>query len=793
MFCLSVCFYKLSKLIYCPKFFSRLLFVVVVFYSLLPSKVLASEWLKYPGNPIFRPTNSGGWDSADVQNPNIVKVNNTYNMWYDGLTQNVSGWKLGYAYSSDGLSNWTRTQQPIFPPGSTDGWETETADPFVIYNQLSSEYKMWYTSINGSNWISGPDRFRTRFASLVNNNWIKADGWIDSLKGITGSWDNGGTARGRSVLYKDDIYHMWYAATNSDNLVSSPYWRIGYATSIDGIRWEKQNQGNPIVIQGESTTLNISYPTVLFANGIYHMLYVTDPRDSQTLINYAYSEDGIIWTKPADQSLGLTRGPQPFDSSRIAPYTIFNEDQTLKLWYSGFDGSHWSIGYATAPASLLGPPTPSPTPTNTPTPTPTPAGPRKVVVLPGMGGSWNRDALLNCKLDNYSGNWGPWTIKNENIYQPLIDALQTEGYTPLPFWYDWRKQVSNTAFTLDTFIQNNAASGETVDLVGHSLGGLIGRAYLEQAQVNNRLDKLLTVGSAHQGVVIAYPAWSGGALWSNDIRFRLGATLLKAGCMLRYNWSARETINRAFPSMQNVLPTFDYLKDKKTGAMKPVSGMNAQNNWLPTPFASPFFGVTVGTLAGSQSDTLKTLEVIPPNRADLRLGNWLDGKPTNNRTYEGGDGTVLTESSQLAGAQNTVLPLNHGALVNSQTGINAIIAFLSGEPASQQFSPMTMQEPGNASALLIVVDGATATITDANGNKTQDSDGQITILDPHDEAYSLTLHPRWWKPKYRVIVIQLFDDGTSVWKEYPEKGFFSKYWKLRFDRRTHSNDILNVR
>lgn len=449
--------------------------------------------------------------------------------------------------------------------------------------------------------------------------------------------------------------------------------------------------------------------------------------------------------------------------------------------------------------------TPTPTPTNTPTPTPTP--PKKVVVIPGLGGSWNRDALLNCKSTGYSGDWGPWTIADVNIYQPLINSLQAEGYTPLPFWYDWRKHVTNTASTLGTFIQKNAASGETVDVVGHSLGGLVGRAYVEQTQENARLEKLLTVGSAHKGSVLAYPTWSAGAIWNTDIRFRLGATLLEIGCMIRNRWSARETINTIFPSVQNILPTFDYLKDQQTGTRKPAAGMKARNNWLPTAFASPFFNVTVGTLTGTGHETLKELEVVPPNRMDLRLGNWLDGKPTQNRTYADGDGTVLIESSQLLEADNRVLPLTHGELVSSQTGIDAILAFLSGEPALlQPLSMMGATQPDkptkpaeNATALVIVVEGARATLTDKDGNQIQDSEGQITILDPHNEAYTLTVDPgknrwKWWKKQHnKVIVVQLFEDGSSTWKEYPLQRFFARKWKLRFDRSTHRNDILQNR
>jgi pimeloyl-ACP methyl ester carboxylesterase len=452
-------------------------------------------------------------------------------------------------------------------------------------------------------------------------------------------------------------------------------------------------------------------------------------------------------------------------------------------------------------------PTPLLTPSPTPTSTPAPSAPRKIIVVPGFGGSWNRDALLNCKANNYSGDWSNWTIANADIYQPLLKNLENSGFNPLLFYYDWRKQVIDTVPYLSNFIEYNLGSSETVDLVGHSLGGLVGRAYLENAQADSHLSKLLTLGSPHQGSAIVYPAWSGGTIWNNDIQFRLAATMMQVGCMLRNGWSARETIRRVFPTIQNILPTFDYLADSKTHTLKPVSLMDAKNNWQPTSFNSPFFGVTVGAITGTGIDTLKQIEVSSPSKTDIRERNWLDGKPTNNNQYGNGDGTVLAMSSQLDGAENISLPLSHGGLVTDQTGINAIINFLSNQNTTQSISLTNFRQikkavkpTKNTSALVIVVEGARATLIDNDGNRIQDSEGQITILDPHEEAYTLNLEDftrswrwPWWKPQYRIIVVQLFEDGTSTWKEYSHKGFFAKKWKIRFDRKFKKADIFHDR
>lgn len=96
-------------------------------------------------------------------------------------------------------------------------------------------------------------------------------------------------------------------------------------------------------------------------------------------------------------------------------------------------------------------------------------------------------------------------------------------------------------------------------------------------------------------------------------------------------------------------------------------------------------------------------------------------------------------------------------------------------------------------ALLIIVDGVSAVLTDKDGNKIHDSEGQITVIEPHKEAYTLTVTPvkKWrWNTKSKIVVIQLFDDGTSEWKEYFHAGFLRRSWKLRFDNTHKHNDIL---
>lgn len=70
--------------------------------------------------------------------------------------------------------------------------------------------------------------------------------------------------------------------------------------------------------------------------------------------------------------------------------------------------------------------------------------------------------------------------------------------------YDWRKKLEDAAAELDAFITKKIASGTKVDIIGHSLGGLVGRIY-SQKYGTDRVDKLITVGSPPPGNAAGIP------------------------------------------------------------------------------------------------------------------------------------------------------------------------------------------------------------------------------------------------------------------------------------------------
>lgn len=414
-----------------------------------------------------------------------------------------------------------------------------------------------------------------------------------------------------------------------------------------------------------------------------------------------------------------------------------------------------------------------------PFPSPTPIPTTKVVVAPGLGGSWNADAILNCKLDGYSGDW-TLTPLFADTYNPLLSAL---GDKAKPFYYDWRKDVRDQRGNLQNFINGLLSENEKVHLVGHSLGGLVGRAYLENQTTNSRLDKLLTIGSPHQGAPVSYAAWSGGEIWQDNLLHKIILTILLRRCR-GWRETSRETIQRVAPSIENLLPVFDYLKDKTSGLLKPVASMRAKNNWLPTNFAPPFWGVTLGTLSGNGFPTLKVIPVKDRNRLDARLGNWADGKPVGKEFTNEGDGTVLNLSSQLAGADNRLINQNHGGLVASSEGIGQILDFLG--ISATTTTQGTFSEP--KSALLIMGYPANFWVMDQNGKIIKDKEGMVSLINPPANKYKFGLIPKSGNTLF--IVAQFLEDGKVFWKEYNFKYFLPKLGEINFNPANPAEDPL---
>ena len=211
------------------------------------------RWEKYGGNPVFGPA-AGKWDSVAVIDSSILFENGVYKLWYRGSEEyDQAPSSIGLSMSKDGIL-WERyVQNPIIEPSANGTWDDKLVGDQTVLKE-NGTYKMWYSGTSYAKERREDAKWKNQIWQ-VREGWEKEIGYAVSADGVRwqtyaknpvlkignpGEWDSV-KADNPFVLFEDGIYKMWYRGSNGG--IDS----IGYATSTDGILWEKYG-GNPVLL-----------------------------------------------------------------------------------------------------------------------------------------------------------------------------------------------------------------------------------------------------------------------------------------------------------------------------------------------------------------------------------------------------------------------------------------------------------------------------------------------------------------------------------------------------------------
>jgi pimeloyl-ACP methyl ester carboxylesterase len=302
-----------------------------------------------------------------------------------------------------------------------------------------------------------------------------------------------------------------------------------------------------------------------------------------------------------------------------------------------------------------------------------------VIIIPGLGASWDVGAILT---GSDGGNWQiPSFVTN---YDGLVKSFEDAGYVSsgtdqnlFVFPYDWRRSLDTLADRLNDFI-NTKSPGTKVNLVGHSMGGLVARAYAQKFGTD-RINKIVTVGSPNMGTVQAYSPWEG-AMVMNDTWWGKAALALTTHFGVIVGESNIQTVQRVVPALKDLLPTYDFLN--LNGNVLPWSTLKSKNAYLNNlnQNVASISALTTAIFSSDQQ-TYSLLKVVAHTDGDL--DTWIDGKPTVNPfVLANGDGTV-TDFSAKGPFTNTVQGYGwHGELVTRTDDIQKIFGVLEINQAS---------------------------------------------------------------------------------------------------------------
>ncbi len=250
------------------------------------------DWRRADINPVLPYEELGPRRFIDFSEPDVhVIEDGSLRMWLTGTTQNES--HIVHAVSDDGLE-WARPDgNPVIRASGQRNWdELWVFAPSVI--PADGGWACWYGGFTtdgdfGIGHATSPDGLT----------WTKHDpNPVLPPGNQVQDWD-AITVDKPTVIQDGSVYRMWYTGDQVFTDSTADPWKIGYATSTDGIHWEK-SEANPVLmpsgLEGRFDRVRVANPAALLA-------------------------------------------PHPDDPDR----------QVVRMYFDGFDGQRWSIGLANPP------------------------------------------------------------------------------------------------------------------------------------------------------------------------------------------------------------------------------------------------------------------------------------------------------------------------------------------------------------------------------------------------------------------------------------------------------------
>lgn len=282
------------------------------------------------------PPEQGGWkkqgalelESSDesVFDPYVL-IEDSIKLYYSNRKTNT----IDLIESLDG-SRWSKPV-PVFRGEKSEEWDAYVNRACVILH--NNQYKMWYTGqFNGKSYIG----------YAVSND---GRGFIRKVKDpvlIPELAYEKNSVMNPCVLWNEKLhlFQMWYAAGDTyepDN--------ICYATSIDGIVWNKALDHNPVLTKSENIydKCKVGGCDVHIVNGKYIMYYIGYQNVDVARICIAKSVDGLSW-KRVDNNPVLSPSKNGWDCDAVYKPCVAYYKGKKYMWYNGRKKNIEKLGLA---------------------------------------------------------------------------------------------------------------------------------------------------------------------------------------------------------------------------------------------------------------------------------------------------------------------------------------------------------------------------------------------------------------------------------------------------------------
>ncbi len=218
----------------------------------LASSTDGIHFVKYAGNPVLAPDGTG-FDAFSAGGAVVLWQDSVWAMYFNG-SETVRwgpGPYVGRATARNLTGPWIKDEKPVLTSGRKGEWDADMLWPHVILTMDDGSYRMYYTG--AADFFSHDNYFTGMAYSLDGITWIKYDDPATNAHPFAesdpvfrdapdGAWDDANTYM--AFVYKEaDCYKMYYGGSTFINHVEQT--PIGFATSADGIHWERYPD-NPV-------------------------------------------------------------------------------------------------------------------------------------------------------------------------------------------------------------------------------------------------------------------------------------------------------------------------------------------------------------------------------------------------------------------------------------------------------------------------------------------------------------------------------------------------------------------
>lgn len=152
------------------------------------------------------------------------------------------------------------------------------------------------------------------------------------------------------VVPADSHWRMWYAGGSGwvgEGEDAKPWYALRHMRSEDGITWPRSGE---MCLEPGPGEFGFARPCIHARDGILHMWYSVRTLERGYDIGYATSADGIAWERK-DHAAGLQRGPAgAWDGGMVGLACLIENGAELLMFYNG--NGYGATGFGVAVAEL---------------------------------------------------------------------------------------------------------------------------------------------------------------------------------------------------------------------------------------------------------------------------------------------------------------------------------------------------------------------------------------------------------------------------------------------------------